>query len=175
MRLLGLARDDGDSVTTQHAFIIGSAAGIAARRCRSPGQKDGSLMPAGRPPDRFLDLLDSPVIGHIATVGPGGKPQVNPVWFLSDGEHVWLSVKAGTAKLRNLRANPFVALSIGDPAKPTRYVELRGHVSNLELFTTLDWVNVLARKYTGADFAGGTDGEERYKVTISVDSWTGQG
>jgi len=44
-----------------------------------------------------------------------------------------------------------------------------------ERFTTLVWVNQLARKYTGVDFTGGQDGEVRYKVTIRVDAWTGQG
>jgi hypothetical protein len=43
------------------------------------------------------------------------------------------------------------------------------------LFETLDWVNHLARKYTGADFTGGVAGEPRYKVAIRIDAWTGQG
>jgi hypothetical protein len=99
----------------------------------------------------------------------------NRVWFLSDGQSVYLSVKPETAKYRNLRANPAVAMSISDLSRPDRYVEVRGEVVAFELFETLVWVNELARKYTGADFTGGTDGEPRYKVTIRVDAWTGQG
>jgi len=66
-------------------------------------------------------------------------------------------------------------MSIGDLARPDRYVEVRGEVIGFELFETLVWVNQLAHKYTGADFTGGVDGEPRYKVTIRIDSWTGQG
>jgi len=100
---------------------------------------------------------------------------LNRVWFLSDGQAVYLSVKPETAKYRNLRANPSVAMSVVDLERPDRYVEIRGEVVGFELFETLAWVNELARKYTGADFTGGTDGEPRYKVTIRVDAWTGQG
>lgn len=131
-------------------------------------------MPKGTPPERFLDLWESRALGHLATIGADGHPQVNPVWFIADGVHVYLSVKDDTVKLRNLRAHPFVSVSISDPAKPTRYLELRGEVAELERYDTLAWVNHLARKYTGADFAGGHDGELRWKVTIRVTAWTGQ-
>lgn len=132
-------------------------------------------MPQGQIPDRYRDLLDSTVLGHLATVGADGRPQVNPVWFIADGQYVYLSVKADTVKYRNLRAMPYAAISIADPARPMRYVEIRGEVVAFELFDTLAWANQLARKYTGADFTGGRDGEHRYKVTIRVDAWTGQG
>ena len=132
-------------------------------------------MPNGAAPDRYRDILDSKALGHLATVGPHGRPQVNPVWFISDGAWVYLSVKPDTAKYRNMRANPAVALSVSDPEHPGRYVELRGAVVAFELFDTLAWINQLAHKYTGADFTSGTDGEHRYKVTIRVNAWTGQG
>ena len=132
-------------------------------------------MPRGAVPEQYRDILDSTALGHLATIGLDGRPQVNPVWFLSDGRSVFLSVKPETAKYRNLRANPFVAMSVGDLARPDRYLEIRGEAVEFELFETLAWVNQLARKYTGADFTGGVDGEPRYKVTIRVDAWTGQG
>lgn len=134
-------------------------------------------MPTGPVPDRYRDLLEGTTLGHLATVDPGGRPQVNPVWFLWDAEggNILLSIKAETRKLRNVRGNPAVAMSFSDPTRADRYVELRGTVVEMESFDTLAWVNVLARKYTGADFAHGADGELRYKVTVRVDAWTGQG
>jgi PPOX class probable F420-dependent enzyme len=117
-------------------------------------------------------LLERPVLGHLATVDREGRPQVNPVWFLYDGKYLLLSVKAETAKLRNMRGNHAIALSIVDPDDPFRYLELRGIVIAFELYKTLTFVNQLARKYTDADFTGGHAGEERYKVTIAVDKWT---
>jgi hypothetical protein len=63
-------------------------------------------MPTGEVPQRYRDILGSKALGHLATIGADGRPQVNPVWFLSDGQNVYLSVKPETVKYRNLRANP---------------------------------------------------------------------
>jgi PPOX class probable F420-dependent enzyme len=131
-------------------------------------------MPKGPVPGQFNDILESTTLGHLATIDEHGLPNVNPVWFLWDGEHVLLSVRPVTKKYKNLRNNPHLAISFLDPADPYRYIEIRGEITEWELYTTLDFVNLLARKYTGADYTHGVDGEERYKITIRVDSWTGQ-
>ena len=132
-------------------------------------------MPKGPIPVSYLDLLESPVLGQLATVVDHHRPQVNPVWFLWDGERLLLSIKPETAKYRDLRKNPALAISILGPQNSFRYLGLRGVVAEFQLYTTLEFVNLLARKYTGADFAGGQDGEERYKVIVQIDSWTASG
>ena len=131
-------------------------------------------MPNGPVPARYRDILESRALGHLTTIDPNGVPNVNPVWFLADGDHFYMSIKPDTAKYRSLRANPNVALSVSDPARPDRYVELRGSVVDFELFDNLSWVNQLSRKHTGSDFTAGVDGEHRYKVTVRIDSWTAQ-
>jgi len=132
-------------------------------------------MPHGEVPARFHDILDSTALGHLATVDRHGLPQCNPVWFLWDGRHILLSMRPVTRKYANLRRNPNVALSILDLNRPERYLEIRGEVIEFELFEDLTFVNRLARKYTGADFTQGYPGEHRYKITVQVNAWTGQG
>ena len=132
-------------------------------------------MPKGPLPVSHLDLLESRVLGQLATVDSHQRPQVNPVWFLWDEDRLLLSIKPETAKFRNLRKNPAASLSILDPKNSFRYLELRGRAVDLQLYTTLEFVNRLAQKYTGDDFTGGYDGEERYKVSIEIDSWTSAG
>jgi PPOX class probable F420-dependent enzyme len=131
-------------------------------------------MPRGPVPAQFHDLLQSPTLGHLATVAADGRPEVNPVWFLWDGEHLLLSIRPVTRKYANLRRDPRLAISLLDPANPFRYVELRGEVIDWRLYEDLTFVNQLARKYTGADYTHGYPGEHRYRVTVRVDSWTGQ-
>jgi PPOX class probable F420-dependent enzyme len=131
-------------------------------------------MPKGPVPEQFHNILESQTLGHLATVDEHGRPQVNPVWFLWDGEHVLLSVRPVTKKYANLRNDPHVAMSFLDQSNPYRYVEIRGEVVEWELYTTLDFVNMLSQKYTGSNYTRGFEGEERYKVTIRVHSWTGQ-
>ena len=131
-------------------------------------------MPRGAVPEAFHHILESTTLGHLATIGSNGQPQVNPVWFLWDGEHVLLGVKADTVKYRNLRRDSRVAISFLDPDNPGHYVEVRGEVETFELYRDLSFVNQLSRKYTGCDMDPAENGKERYKLTVRVDSWTGQ-
>ncbi|HEY8448713.1 MAG TPA: PPOX class F420-dependent oxidoreductase [Thermomicrobiales bacterium] len=128
-------------------------------------------MPQGPVPERFHDLLNSKTLAHLSTIGPRGEPQVNPVWFLWDGEHILLSIRPVTQKYRNLRRDPRLAISLSDPARPERHLEIRGEVVDWTLFRDLTFVNQLAHKYTGADYTRGVPGEERYRVTVRIDSW----
>jgi PPOX class probable F420-dependent enzyme len=132
-------------------------------------------MPKGRVPAQYHDILESTTLGHLATLDAEGLPQVNPVWFLWDGQHILISIKANTQKYRNLRRNPRLALSFHDLTQRERYVEIRGEVIEFELYEDLTFVNQLARKYTRADFQHGYPGEHRYKLTIQINGWTGQG
>jgi PPOX class probable F420-dependent enzyme len=131
-------------------------------------------MPRLPVPGSFDEILDSVALVHLATIGPDGRPQVNPIWFVREGEHILFSVKDGAQKLLNIQRDPHIALSFSDLENPGRYLELRGAVVSIDLYEDLDFVNILARKYTGADFSAGKVGERRFKLTFAADRWTGQ-
>lgn len=65
-------------------------------------------------PDRFDGILDSTTLAHLATIGPDGYPQVNPIWFLRDEDRILFSVKGDTQKLRNIQRDRHIALSFLD-------------------------------------------------------------
>ncbi|MEP6640540.1 MAG: TIGR03667 family PPOX class F420-dependent oxidoreductase [Gaiellales bacterium] len=48
------------------------------------------------------------------TVTERGVPQPSPVWFLLDGESFLVYSRPGAPKLRNIGANPRVALHLND-------------------------------------------------------------
>ena len=131
-------------------------------------------MPRPPIPAEYNDLLESTSLANIATVDANGRPQVNPVWFIWDGTNILIGVREATAKYRNLRSNPNLALAILGAANPHRYLELRGTIVKFHHYTDLGFVNQLARKYTGKDFPPDTAGESRYRLTMHVPSWTGQ-
>lgn len=131
-------------------------------------------MPNAPVPAAYHDILQSTVLGHMATTDETGRPEVNPVWFIWDGSHLLISVKAETRKHRHLRRDPRVAVSFADAENPERYLEVRGEVIEFVRYDTLEFVNELARKYTGAEFQHGHAGQERYKLVIRIDSWTAQ-
>lgn len=101
--------------------------------------------------DQYKDLLESTALAHVATIGPNGEPQVNPVWFGWDGEHVRFSQTTTRQKYRNVEREPRIALSIVDPSNPYRYLEIRGKVVAVEPDPELDFINSMAKKYLGQE------------------------
>ena len=109
-------------------------------------------------PATYHDLLAAPALAHVATIGPDGAPQSTPVWFDWDGARLLLALEPDRQKMRNLRRDPRLAVSIVDPANPIRYLEIRGRAS----FASDPDQSVLARlvrKYTGSDDLSWVDGE----------------
>ena len=62
-------------------------------------------------PDDLTDLLEGQRFAHVATIGPNGEPQSNPVRFAWDVQHVLLSQVPDRQKVRNLKGDPRIALS----------------------------------------------------------------
>jgi PPOX class probable F420-dependent enzyme len=102
-------------------------------------------------PASHADLLDLPALAHVATIGPDGAPQNNPVWFGWDGTHVLFSQTTGRQKYRNLQRRPQVALSIVDPANPFRYLEVRGTVEEIVDDSDHAFINSMTKKYIDQD------------------------
>ena len=65
-------------------------------------------------PTDFLDLLtdETKALLYLATTMPNGAPQVSPVWFSIDGEHVLINTNEGRTKDKNMKARPRVAMVI---------------------------------------------------------------
>ena len=118
-------------------------------------------------PEGYRDLMESTALAHVATVGPKGEPQNNPVWFGWDGEHITFSQTKTRQKVRNVGREPRVALSIVDPQNPYRYLEVRGEVAHIEDDPQNDFINAMAKKYMGRDvYPFHQPGDERVVVYV---------
>jgi PPOX class probable F420-dependent enzyme len=120
-------------------------------------------------PENFHDLLtdEKKAFVYLATLMPDGSPQVTPVWFNTDGEHILINTAQGRIKDRNMRARPWVALCIADPGNPYRYLQLRGKVVEFTTEGADAHIDTLAGKYTGTyKYTFGKTGEKRvtYKI-----------
>jgi PPOX class probable F420-dependent enzyme len=60
-------------------------------------------------------FLAEPLLARLATATADGQPHVVPVWFLWDGERIWISSYSSTRKIRELRANPRCSVVIDVP------------------------------------------------------------
>jgi PPOX class probable F420-dependent enzyme len=139
-----------------------------------PFEPEDCAMPRPPVPEAFESLLASDQLAHLATVSADGQPEVTPVWFLWGAPHLLLGVKEDTIKYRNLLENPRLAISIAHPTDPFRYLQLQGQVIDFTLFTTLEFVNRLSRKYAGTDFPASEHGRRRYRLTVEITRWTGR-
>lgn len=119
-------------------------------------------------PEGYRDLLESTALVHVATLGPDGEPQNNPVWFGWDGENIQISQTKTRQKYRNLHREPRLALSIVDPENPYRYLEIRGEVDRIEEDPDNDFINAMAKKYMGRDeYPFHQPGDERVVVHVT--------
>ena len=127
-------------------------------------------------PEKYRDLLESTALAHVATIGPHGEPQSNPVWFDWDGTHIMFSQTTTRQKYHNVQREPRVALSIVDPANPGRYLEIRGVVTRIDPDPDKAFINKMAKKYMGLDvYAWSPPGEVRVVVVVEPQHTTHMG
>ncbi len=102
-------------------------------------------------PVSHQDLLDDKTraFAFLATLMPDGSPQLTPLWFNTDGEHILVNSAKGRVKDRNMRADARVAVVISDPKDPYRFVQVRGRVTKMTEEGGLDHINTLSLKYHG--------------------------
>lgn len=100
-------------------------------------------------PASHADLLSLPALAWIATLMPDGSPQVTPVWILRDGEDLVINSARGRVKDKNLRRDGRIALAIGDPANPYRYLSVRGRIVEVTEKDADETIDALSLKYTG--------------------------
>ena len=63
-------------------------------------------------PDSARALLQGPALAHLVILEPDGRPQVSIVWVGLDGEELVAAHLPEHRKVRNIRRDPRVALSI---------------------------------------------------------------
>ena len=70
--------------------------------------------------------LDQVRVGHLVTLRRNGTPHVAPVWYQGDSDRAWVMAGEGAVKIRNVRRNSRVALSVATNERPYKYVVLEG-------------------------------------------------
>ena len=120
------------------------------------------------------ELLGSSIPARLAYVGTDGAPRAIPIAFLWTGEDVVMTTVTNAAKVRALRQNPRVALTIDTQDQwPPRVLLIRGAAS-VELVEGVPDVYVEAsRKVTPAehfaDWERGIRALYRQMVLITVE------
>ena len=102
-------------------------------------------------PESHMDLLSDDIraFAYLATTMPDGSPQLTPVWFNTDGEHLLLNSAKGRVKDRNMRSRPQIAVVIHLQDNPLHYIQLRGEIVDFVEQGARKHINELSFKYTG--------------------------
>lgn len=105
-------------------------------------------------PESHRHLLDDETAAYafLATTMADGSPQVTPVWFNVEGEHILINSIRGRVKDKNMRDRPQVAVTLMALDNPYFYIQLRGLVVEVIEEGAAEHMNEVSRKYTGNDF-----------------------
>ena len=115
--------------------------------------------------DSVRALLDGKNFASVATLRPDGAPQTSVVWIKREGDTVVFSSLQDRQKVRNLRHDPRISLSVFDRANPYASAEIRG---TAEILPDPDkrLPHELSHKYLGIDPPGERDDQVRVIVRV---------
>ena len=131
-------------------------------------------------PQEARALLQSDAVAHVVTLDEDGGPQLTAAWVGLDGDEIVFATLPDQRKLRNLRRDPRIALSI-----PTTTTNEWGLLEYLVVYGTArvteggaaDLLQRLARTYLGPDviFPGIPDPPPGYITRIRPERLGGVG
>ncbi|TNY34770.1 PPOX class F420-dependent oxidoreductase [Thermomonospora catenispora] len=116
-------------------------------------------------PDDVVALLSKPNPAVMATVKPDGTPVSVATWYLWDDGRILLNLDEGRARLKYLKANPNISLTVLDGDSWYRHVSLQGPVT-LEPDPDLSGIDRLSRHYTGQPYPQRDRGRVNAWMTI---------
>jgi PPOX class probable F420-dependent enzyme len=97
-------------------------------------------------------LLSRPNFAHLATLMPDGSPTTTPVWIGVRDDRILIGTGESSLKVRNLRRDPRLSLSVIDFHDPYEEVQIRGRVVEFRDDSKFEVVDEISHKYTGKDF-----------------------
>jgi PPOX class probable F420-dependent enzyme len=101
-------------------------------------------------PEKFLDLFkpETKAILFLATVNANGTPQLSPVWFDADENHILINTNEGRLKDQNMKSRPNqITMVIQDPNDPYRYLGIKGKVVSSTTKGADEHINILSLRY----------------------------
>lgn len=131
-------------------------------------------------PQEARTLLESDAVAHVVTLDEDGGPQVTAAWVGLDGDEIVFATLPDQRKLKNLRRDPRVALSI-----PSTTTNEWGLLEYLVLYGTArvteggasEVLQRLAHTYLGPDvvFPGMPNPPPGYVTKITLERLGGVG
>ena len=104
-------------------------------------------------PPELDEILRRPNPAVVASLRPDGSPHTVATWYLWDGERALLNMDESRLRLRFIRRDPRVALTVLDEGSWYRHISLLGQVVELADDEGLADIDRLALHYSGERFS----------------------
>ncbi|PWI05842.1 PPOX class F420-dependent oxidoreductase [Streptomyces sp. NWU339] len=124
-------------------------------------------------PSEADDLLRRPNPCVMATLRSDGTPVSTPTWYVWEDGRALISLDEGRVRLKHLRRDPRVTLTVLDEDNWYTHVTLIGRVVELKDDEGLADIDRLSRHYTGNPYPNRA--RARVSAWIEVDRWHGWG
>jgi PPOX class probable F420-dependent enzyme len=131
-------------------------------------------------PASAQSVLGSDAVAHVWTCNLDGTPQVSVVWVIAINDEIVFGADSNSQKVKNLRRNDHVVLSIEDVERNERgyqrHLVIRGR-ARIEPCPDPSIMDRLAMKYTGLERhpLALRDSPTAVTVRVSVDRLSGVG
>lgn len=122
-------------------------------------------------PPEADQLLRRPNPAVIATVRADGAPHTAATWYDWDGARVLVNMDVSRVRLRHMRANPHVSLTILASDSWYRQLTVHGRVAEFRDDTDLADIDKLSLRYTRELFRNRQ--ARRVSAFIELDGWYG--
>lgn len=122
--------------------------------------------------EKAAELIDGKNFAHFAFVTPKGEPHVSPVWIDRDGGIILINASEIRAKVKLLKVDQKVMLSLTDQQNPYERVLIRGHVVEKTKDGAFEHNNRLSVKYLGPSEDATRPPGDRVLIKIQPDEIT---
>jgi PPOX class probable F420-dependent enzyme len=124
-------------------------------------------------PPEAAELLRRPNPCVMATLRSDGAPVSTPTWYVWDADRLLINLDGDRVRLKHLRRDPRVSLTVVDKDDWYSHVTLLGRVVDLYDDEGLADIDRISRHYTGQPYPD----RERPRVSawIEVERWHGWG
>jgi PPOX class probable F420-dependent enzyme len=116
-------------------------------------------------------FLRQPNPAVVASLRPDGSPHTAATWYDWDGERVYLNMDHTRLRLRFMRRDGRIAVTVLDLEDWYRQVSLMGRIVRMEDDHDLAGIDRLSIRYRGAPYA--TRDSARVGAWMVVDAWAG--
>ena len=126
-------------------------------------------MPGLPLPPEVDEFLRRPNPAVVASLRPDGSPHTVATWYLWDGARVLLNMDESRLRLRFMRRDPLVALTVLDEGSWYRHVSLLGLVVEIVADEGLADIDRLSRHYSGEPFRDRQS--RRFSAWVEPTAW----